>query len=324
MASLFTRADSTCQNMVGFYRETQSSGDLMPIAYDVLVLYGALGAWVVLLGLCFQKRNFWPFLIFGTVITLPLNVRYFIEGPPAAIAYFVGIYDVFDNLGLDRTEGAPALAQCVDNACTVWGERYVNHPSWGVAFHERFLNGPQLRTNLLYAHIVFNSIAFVLLHVQMWKPGTGANRALHRIIGRISFTAVSLGTLCAVLLASEHGAVSQYGGNMAKLGFYSMAAIVYTAAVMTVVTARSGAIADHRRWTMWYAGSMWGSFWLFRVMLIVTGPLLRGFESVSLLLSIWLSAPLGIVIAEVFRRRNRGIHPAATSSVRTFPFEKDL
>ncbi len=90
------------------------------------------------------------FLGWGIVILLFLNVRYFIEGPPAAIAFFIGIYDVFDNLGLGRQEGAPALAQCVDNACTVWGDRFVNHPSWGVAFHDRFLNGPQFRTNLLY------------------------------------------------------------------------------------------------------------------------------------------------------------------------------
>ncbi len=253
-----------------------------------------------------ERTNFWPFAIFGTLIALSLNIRYFIEGPPAAIAFFISIYDVFDNVGLDRTEGAPALAQCADNACTVWGERFVNHPSWGVAFHERFLNGPQLRTNLLYAHIGFNSIAFVLLHIQLWKTGTGANRTMHRLIGKISFAAVTLGTFFAVWLASEHGAVSEYGGNMAELGFYSMSVFVYTPAVMGVITARRGQIADHRKWMVWYAGAMWGAFWMFRVMLVVTGPLLRNYESASLLLSIWLSAPIGIIIAEVFRRRTAG------------------
>jgi hypothetical protein len=38
-------------------------------------------------------------------------------------------------------------------------------------------------------------------------------------------------------------------------------------------------------------------------MLVVTGPLLRNYESASLLISIWLSAPLGILIAEAARRR---------------------
>jgi hypothetical protein len=276
----------------------------MPIAYDVLVLYGALAVWVGLLAFGFKQRSFWPFLGFGILIALVLNIGYFVRGQPAAIAYFIGIYDVFDNFGLDRTEGAPALAECVDNACTVWGDRFVNHPSWGVAFHDRFLNGPQLRTNLLYAHIGLNSIAFVLLHFQLWKPGTGSNRARHRLIGKIGFAAITLGTICAVWLASEHGDVEEYGGIMAELGFYSMSMFVFGTAIMSVAGARRGDIASHRKWSIRYAGSMWGAFWVFRVMLVVTGPLFRSWESVSLLLSIWLSAPIGILIAERFRTRN--------------------
>jgi hypothetical protein len=52
-----------------------------------------------------------------------------------------------------------------------------------------------------------------------------------------------------------------------------------------------------------YAGSMWGAFWLFRVMLFVLGPLLRNYNTASLLICIWFSAPLGILIAEYIRRR---------------------
>ena len=72
---------------------------------------------------------------------------------------------------------------------------------------------------------------------------------------------------------------------------------------MGVVTARRGDLASHRTWMIRFAGSMWGAFWLFRVMLVVTGPLLRNHESASILISIWFSAPLGIAIAEAFRRR---------------------
>ncbi len=286
----------------------------MTIAYGVLAVYLALLVWAVLLVVGFRRNDFKPFLGFGVLIALALNVRYFVEGQPAAIAFFIGIYDVFDNVGLGRTEGAPALATCVDNACTVWGERFVNHPSWGVAFHERFLNGPQLRSNLLAAHIFFNSVAFVLLHVQILRPGVGDARARHRVIGRISFGALILGTMCAVWLASEHGTVSEYGGIFAELGFYSMSAFVFGTAVMGVVTVRRGDLASHRTWMIRYAGSMWGSFWLFRVMLVVTGPLLRTWESASLLLSIWLSAPLGILIAEAFRRRGRTSRRATTAA----------
>lgn len=276
----------------------------MTVAYEVLAFYGALVVWTVILGFALKRRSYRTFLGFGVAILLFLNIRYLTTGSANGIANFIGIYDVFDNIGLGRTEGAPALAQCADNACTVWGDRYVNHQSWGVAFYDRFANGPALRNNLLYGHIFFNTVAFVLMHYQLLRPGTGSNRARHRLLGRVSFGAVSIGTFMAVWLASEHGDVSEYGGNLAMLGFYSMSAFVYGTAVMGVVTIRRGEQAAHRVWMIRWAGSMWGAFWLFRVMLVVTGPLLRNYETVSLLISIWFSAPLGILIAEAFRRRN--------------------
>lgn len=275
----------------------------MTIAWDILIFYAALVVWGVLLASGMRRKNYWPFLGFGILLLLVLNIGYFVRGQPAAIAFFIGIYDVFDNLGLGRDEGAPALAQCADNLCTVWGDRYVNHPSWGVAFHDRFLNAPALRTNLLYLHIFFNSIAFVLLHYQLWKPGVGSAAGRHRLIGRISYGAMVLGTIAAVWMASEHGSVSEYGGIASSLGFYSMSAFVFGTGTMGVVKIRQGDAAQHRVWMIRYAGAMWGAFWLFRVMLVVTGPLLRNWEAASLQISIWLSAPLGIVIAEVIRRR---------------------
>ncbi len=288
---------------LGYAWHKSNRGVEVKIAYDVLVFYSALVAWVGLLAFGLRQKKFGPFMIFGLIITSVVNLRYFVDGQAASIAFFIGIYDVFDNLGLGREEGAPALAQCVGNECTVWGDRYVNHPSWGVAFHDRFLNGPALRQNLLFGHIFFNTIAFLALHYQLFRPGVGAHRNRHRVIGRVSFGAITLGTICAVWMASEHHAVSEYGGLAAQLGFYSMAAFVYGTAIMGVRTVRAGDQAGHRKWMIRYAGSMWGAFWLFRVMLVVTGPLLRNYESASLLISIWFSAPLGIVIAEAIRRR---------------------
>ena len=125
----------------------------MTIAWDVIAIYGALVVWAVLLGVGFTTKRYRPFFVFGLALALFLNVRYFIEGPPDAIAFFVGIYDVFDNIGLGRDEGAPALATCVDNACSVWGDRYLHHPSWGVRFHERFTDPPALRNGLLLSLI---------------------------------------------------------------------------------------------------------------------------------------------------------------------------
>lgn len=273
------------------------------VAYDVLVFYGAMAVWTALLGFGIKRKSYWPFLGFGLLVALVLNVRYFIDGQADSIAFFIGIYDTFDNLGLASNESAPALASCADNACSVWGDRYTRHPSWGVAFYDRFASGPALRQNLLYAHIFFNTIAFVLLHYQLLRPGTTANRDRHRRIGRVSFAAITAGTVFAIWMASQHATVGEYGGVWSMFGFYSMSAFVYGSAVMSVVSIRSRDQAAHRIWSIRYAGAMWGAFWLFRVMLVVTGPLLRGYESASLLISIWFSAPLGIAIAEYMRRR---------------------
>lgn len=298
----------------------------MVIAWPVIGFYLMVAGWTVLLIAGFKTRRFGPFLVAGVALALYLNIGYFVQGQADAIAHFVAIYDVFDNLGLDRTEGADALAPCVDNLCSAWGDRYENHPSWGVAFYERFANGPALRTNLLYAHIFFNTVAFVLTHWQLFRPGTRGSVRSHQMIGRVSFGFLTAGTVAAVWMASEHSEVSEYGGRLAELGFYSMSAFVYGTAVVGIASARRGNVVSHRVWMLRHVGSMWGAFWLFRVMLIVTGPLLRNVESASLLLSIWLSAPGGIVIAELARRRYAGtatidLSAGSSENVRSEPVE---
>ena len=274
----------------------------------VLAFYGALVVWVAMLVVALRQASYRPFLLFGIGLMLFLNIGYFVQGQPDAIAFFISLYDVLDNLGVsaDSGEVPAALATCVDNACTTWGDTYETHPSWGVAFHDRFANGPTSRTNLLYAHIGFNTVAFVLAHVQLYRPGTGgaANARRHRVIGRVGFSANAAGTLAAVLLAAQHSSVDEYGGALAMFGFWSMAFVVFGCGVKTVTTARSGDIAGHRVWMMRYLGSMWGAFWLFRVMLFVLGPILRNVESAAILICIWFSAPLGVLIAEGFRRRS--------------------
>jgi hypothetical protein len=277
----------------------------MTMPLGLAVFFAALIVWFTLLVLGFKRRSFGPFIVFGIVFLVLMNVRYLVEGAPAAIAFFIGIYDVLDNLGLRTGEGAAALAPCPNNACSVWGDTYRTHPSWGTAFHARFVSEAELRTYLLYAHLSFNSIVFVLMHVQLWRPGgvVGSNASSHKTIGRISFACLTVGTLCALWLAGSHGGVSEYGGNLSMVGFWSMSLFVYGCAVMGVLAIRKGDRAKHRIWMIRFAGAMWGAFWLFRVMLFVLGPLLRDHEAANILVCIWLSAPLGILIAEVVRRK---------------------
>ncbi|MEL6341603.1 MAG: DUF2306 domain-containing protein [Myxococcota bacterium] len=281
----------------------------MNLPFGVLAVYAALVIWLGLLIVGWRRNRFGAFLGFGLGLLLFLNLRYFVAGIPDSIAFFIGIYDVPDNLGLAEGQGAAALSACPNNDCTVWGEHYTQHPAWGAAFYDRFLNGSQLRSALLYGHILFNTITFVLMHVQLFRPGTGSRRSVHRVLGRVSFLSLTLGVGCAVWLAAEHGPVGEYGGNLSMVGFWFMSACVYVCAVMGVVAIRRGDVSAHRIWMIRFAGSMWGSFWLFRVMLFVIGPIFRNIEAAAILACIWLSAPLGILIAEGFRRRMAAQRP---------------
>ena len=283
---------------------------MAPLPLDVLAVYLAAILWTVLAVRAYRRGTWASALVFGLLFTIALNVRYLMDGAPAAIAFFVSLYDVFDHLGLGTGDTAPALAPCADNLCSLWGARYADHSSWGVAFHERFLHGPALRANLLYLHLTFNTIVFVLMHVQLARPGGMPG---HRALGQILFACLTAGTVCAVWLASELDPVGSYGGPWSKYGFWFMSVCVYGCAVLGVMAVRAGDAARHRVWMIRFAGSMWGAFWLFRLMLIVTGPLLRQWETASLLISIWVSAPLGIALAEGVRRHLDALPRAVTA-----------
>ena len=99
---------------------------------------------------------------------------------------------------------------------------YALHQSWGVAFFDRFASAPVMRTNALYLHLVCNSIVFVLMHVQLLWSGKPGIKTAHAWLGRATLLFLTLGTVAALYLASEHDTVQSYGGVWAEWGFYSM------------------------------------------------------------------------------------------------------
>ena len=277
----------------------------MTYPLDLMAFYLALVVWLALLALGFKQRRYSVFLWFGVVLLVALNGRYALEGASKSIAFFVGIYDVLHNLGVANQSAQGALVPCAaGQACSAWGQTFQNHPSWGVAFYERFADGNQARAYKLYGHIFFISLAFVLMMVQIFRPGSGSKPGQHRVLGYVSLISLVLGVFCACWLAAEHGSVAHYGGSLSMWGFFFMATCVLSCAVMGLVKIKQRDFDGHRTWMFRYAGSMWGSFWLFRVMEFVVGPMLRSYDTASILLCIWASAPLGILIAEVIRRRS--------------------
>ena len=67
------------------------------------------------------------------------------------------------------------------------------------------------------------------MHIQIFRPGQTASGAHHVWLGRLTMTFLTIGTVAALYLASEHDAVSPYGGIWAEWGFYSMSLCVYVA-----------------------------------------------------------------------------------------------
>ena len=96
----------------------------MPIS--VLGFYGALALWLVFVvqSLVNPAWRRWA-AAFGLGLLLFLNGRYVLEGIPSGIAFFVSLYDAFDNLGLSVGQAPAAMATCAGNACSLWGETYL-------------------------------------------------------------------------------------------------------------------------------------------------------------------------------------------------------
>ena len=111
---------------------------------DLLIAFFAslVGAiTLLLLGIFKDKKFYHTFVQYIVGLTIVLNSRYFIDGPPQAIAFFVGIYDVFHNLAASSNSSTPvALVPCLpdDPTCSILSSSYDKHPNWAVTFHHRF------------------------------------------------------------------------------------------------------------------------------------------------------------------------------------------
>ena len=65
---------------------------------------------------------------------------------------------------------------------------------------------------LLYLHIGFQTLAFVVMNMQFINPGPGPKQSVlvHKILGYISLLALVVGVGSSWLMASEHGEVGNF------------------------------------------------------------------------------------------------------------------
>lgn len=268
-------------------------------AVEVVLIFTALASWAALLVYGISKQKYGPFLAFGVLFATLLDVRHLLVGSHDAFSLVVGVYDVLSNVGLSSTPPSD-MVPCQTKNCTMWGENLFGlHPSWSVRFYERFVNGPDTRKRLLLIHNVCNTFAFLVLHLQFLRPGHAS--VWHKLLGGLSFSSMTVSLISALQMANEHVHVNEYGNAWSRWGFYEMALSCFVPAALGIVKIRAGDKTGHRRWMWRYAGAMWGSFFIFRVGLLLIDPLFRGRETIAWLLVTWGSAPVGIAVAEVAR-----------------------
>ncbi|MBF9033354.1 DUF2306 domain-containing protein [Rhodobacterales bacterium HKCCE2091] len=264
----------------------------------VFLFYAALVLWVPLFVWSIRSRNWIPFFAYGAIFALILNGRYVVEGMAGGIMFFTGIFDVVSHIGAG--DDAAALVPCVDNACTVL-TGYETHPSWAVAFYDRFVGGPGGRVALLYGHIIFNTIALVTATIQVFRPG--GTHAGHAMIGRVSVVAVVVSLTCAGLLTSELVEVQAYGHLWTTFGLYFLALTALVPVGIGVVAIRRGDSERHRVWMWRYVGAIWGAYWIFRAEMMLIDLLVKDMEGLTLAIPSWTAGLIGIALADLVRRR---------------------
>jgi len=268
------------------------------ILYTLSVL-GIL-TFVILLAVNFKKA-----LYFGVIFTAIYNYRYFVLSMQDAIAMFIAVYDPLDNFLASDPSKIPYLAQCNEpnNICSIFSNStYSYHPNWGVTFYTRFTKDAS-RLAYLYSHIFFITFSFVTMMAQFYNPGgaRGGNSTYHKIVGSLSILSILIGVVSAYFLFSDHCDEPAYAGCFSMYGFAFMGICVLTCVIIGRYKAFIGDLKGHQIWMTRFAGSMWGAFWIFRALEVLTGFLLRFHKTLSLQIVIWFSAPLGILVAEWYQ-----------------------
>ena len=227
----------------------------------------------------------------------------------SAVAFFNTVYDPFHNVGLGNgtMDDFPGLARCNGghNRCTLLDD-YEYHAAWATTLYTRFSDGADAVLNRakLTAHAWLNTTAFIICLVQMHGPTRKKYLDLHRKMGWAAIALVTCGTGCSLWLASDHGDLEYYGGNVAVAGwFVSVAGTLFGTLIPGVLAVLRKDIAGHKKWMTRFYGSMWGAFLVFRLMFLV-GRLMAWHKNAMILINIWTCTPIGVLLAEVVRVRS--------------------
>eukprot|EP00298_Acanthocystis_sp_HF-20_P008880 c17960_g1_i1.p1 GENE.c17960_g1_i1~~c17960_g1_i1.p1 ORF type:complete len:278 (-),score=52.70 c17960_g1_i1:46-843(-) len=249
-----------------------------------------------------EGRLLIPLTIFAAII----NFRYGTVPINECIAFFLALYDPLHNLvaSIDYSS-ADALAQCTPGTeCSLFpNSTYSLHPAWGVSFYDRFVGGTDNHRFTLYVHVWCQTLALIFCLFQFYAPLRRTYPHIHRWMGRSTLILMCFGVGSSVLLSAEHDNISSYGGIWSHIGFHWMGAWCFFPALVGFISILRGRIESHKKWMTRFYGSMLGSYFIFRFTEFILGPILIWYKTVSILFCMWVSAPAGFFLAELWMRR---------------------
>ena len=287
---------------------------ILPWEVAAHYLFNVIWLGFVAFGLATNRWRAWIYL--SLIFMAVMNVRFYSPGLHYAFSHTTAISDVLLNFFYEDVSGLSGVTTCSDNECSMLDDNHSHHTSWAVAFYNRFVHGSLATQLMLYAHIAGNSIALLLVTYQLANPaldsrnnhleGTAipqTRNQRHRLVGKLAFFSMCIGVLFGALLAGQHGGIEAYAGWWSTFGLWEMSACVFVTGVAGVNAVRRGDLIKHRIWMWRHAGSLWGSYFAFRLIILVADPVFIEHSGVAWNLAAWLGAPVGILLADRVRAR---------------------
>lgn len=241
-------------------------------------------------------------LSFFLFLFLIFNMRYLID-LKGSIRLFTSIYDPLTNLFMSNPEENYTVSKCENNECSLSNFEY--HNNWAVTFYNRFTKiGSENHQLLLKVHVSLNSISWFMMMFQVSNYIRNQSIEGHRWLGRFTIIFQMIGTISGILLSTDHINEKEYGGIYSSIGFFQMGITCLLLTCIGAYYVQIGNIKQHKIWMNRSYGAMWGSFFIFRLIEFVLGPLAAYLNSeyfrYPVLINIWFSAIIGVFCAEHF------------------------
>lgn len=155
----------------------------------------------------------------------------------------------------------------------------------------------------LLAHLLFGTVALLIVPVQYWLGVTRRRLGAHRALGRVYLGAIAVSSSAAVALALLNDISWVYG-----LGLLGLNAAWLTTTGVAWMAARRRRFDQHREWMIRSAVVTFAFVW-FRAILGTTIALDLGTEPERFIVAAWGCWSVPLLVTEVWLQRRKLIGP---------------